>query len=66
MYDSIASLPLSICASHGAIPLLGYIMTVAEKAQAMLGSPVGCALILDVSENLHLPLEFFAEPKVSF
>ena len=36
------------------------------RAQALLNSPVGCALVLDVFENRHLPLEHFAEPKVSF
>ncbi len=41
-------------------------MTNEEKAQALLGSPAGCALILDLSANPHLPLERFAEPKVSF
>lgn len=41
-------------------------MTHEEKAQALLNSPVGCALILDVFENRHLPLEHFADPKVSF
>ena len=41
-------------------------MTNEEKAQALLSSPVGCAPILDVSANLHLPLEYFAEPQVSF
>ena len=41
-------------------------MTNEEKTQAMLGSPAGCALLLDVSANLHLPLERFAEPRVSF
>ena len=32
----------------------------------MLNSPVGCAFVLDVLENRRLPLEYFAEPKVSF
>ena len=41
-------------------------MTNEEKAQALLSSPPGCSLILDVSANLHLPLEYFADPKVSF
>ena len=41
-------------------------MTNEEKAQAMLGSPAGCAFLLDVYANLHLPLERFAEPRVSF
>ena len=41
-------------------------MTIEEKAQALLGSPAGCAFILDRSANPHLPLERFAEPKVSF
>ena len=41
-------------------------MTNEEKAQAMLGSPAGCAFFLDISANLHLPLERFAEPRVSF
>ena len=41
-------------------------MTNEEKAQAMLGSPAGCAFLLDVSANLQLPLERFAEPRVSF
>ncbi len=41
-------------------------MTNEEKAQAMLGSPAGCALLLDVSANLQLTLEHFAEPRVSF
>ncbi|MCY4558051.1 MAG: hypothetical protein OXF79_17120 [Chloroflexi bacterium] len=41
-------------------------MTNGEKAQAMLASPAGCALILDVSENSHLPLEYFAQPMESF
>ena len=36
------------------------------RAQALLNSPVGCCLILDVFENRHLPLEYFAQPKVSF
>lgn len=42
------------------------IMNNETRAQALLNSPVGCALVLDVSENRHLPLEHFAEPKVSF
>ena len=41
-------------------------MTSEAKAQALLDSPAGCALILDVSANLHLPLERLAEPEVSF
>lgn len=41
-------------------------MTNEEKAQALLNSPAGCALILDVYENLHLGIERFAEPIVSF
>lgn len=41
-------------------------MTNDAKAQALLASPVGCALILDLSANSHLPLEYFAQPKVSF
>ena len=41
-------------------------MTNEEKAQVLLGSPAGCALILDVSENSHRPLEYFAQPLVSF
>ena len=41
-------------------------MTNEKKAKALLGSPAGCALILDLSANSHLPLEHFAEPKVSF
>ena len=41
-------------------------MTNETRAQALLNSPVGCALVLDVFQNRHLPLEYFAEPKVSF
>ena len=41
-------------------------MTHEEKAQALLDSPAGCALILDVAENSHLPLEYFAQPLESF
>ena len=41
-------------------------MTNEEKTQALLGSPAGCFFILDVSANLHLPLERFAKPEVSF
>ena len=41
-------------------------MTHEEKAQALLGSPAGCAFILDVAANRQLPLEYFASPKVSF
>ena len=41
-------------------------MTHETRARALLNSPVGCALILDVFQNRHLPLEHFAEPKVSF
>ena len=41
-------------------------MTHETRALALLNSPVGCALILDVFQNRHLPLEHFAEPKVSF
>ena len=41
-------------------------MTNEEKAQALLGSPAGSAFVLNVSANLHLPLEHFADPKVSF
>ena len=41
-------------------------MTNEEKAQALLGSPAGSAFVLDLSANLHLPLEHFAEPRMSF
>ena len=41
-------------------------MTNEEKAQALLRSPAGSAFVLNVSANLHLPLEHFADPKVSF
>ena len=41
-------------------------MTHEEKAQALLGSPAGSALVLELSANLHLPLDHFAEPKMSF
>ena len=41
-------------------------MTDEIKAQALLASPVGCALLLDISHNSHLPLEYFADPMVSF
>jgi hypothetical protein len=42
-------------------------MTNEEKAQALLGSPAGSALVLCVSANLEdHPLEHFADPKVSF
>ena len=41
-------------------------MTIEIKAQALLASPVGCALLLDISHNSHLPLEYFADPMVSF
>ena len=42
-------------------------MTNEEKAQALLGSPAGSALVLEVSANLaDHPLEHFADPKVSF
>lgn len=41
-------------------------MTNEGKAQALLGSPAGCSFVLDISANLHLPLEHFAEPKVSY
>ena len=38
-----------------------------EKAQALLGSPAGSALVLELSANLAAhPLEHFADPKVSF
>ena len=36
------------------------------RGQALLNSPVGYAFVLDVLENRRLPLEYFAEPKVSF
>ena len=42
------------------------IMTHETRAQAMLNSPVGCALVLDVLLSRHRPLERFAEPKESF
>lgn len=38
-------------------------MTNAEKAQALLNYPVGCALILDVFQNRHLPLEHWLSPR---
>jgi hypothetical protein len=42
------------------------IMTHETRAQALLNSPVGSALILDVFQNRHLRLEHFAEPKAGF
>ena len=41
-------------------------MTHENKAQALLDSPAGCAFLLEVAANRHLPLESFASPKVSF
>ena len=41
-------------------------MTNEEKARALLGSPAGCSVILDMSENLHLGIKRLAEPSVSF
>lgn len=41
-------------------------MTNEEKVQALLNSPAGCVVILEISANLHLPLEHFAQPRVSF
>ena len=41
-------------------------MTNDIKARALLASPVGCALVLDVFHNSHLPLEYFADPLTSF
>lgn len=37
-----------------------------EKAQALLACAAGAAVVLDISANLHLALEHFAEPKISF
>ena len=36
------------------------------SAAAIMACPVGCAVILDIFENSHLPLEYFADPLTRF
>ena len=36
------------------------------RAKALLGSPAGCAVLLDIASNPDLPLDRFAEPLTSF
>lgn len=41
-------------------------LTSDQIANGLLRSPAGCDAILNIANNPHLPIEHFAQPKVSF